>query len=70
MSFPAIDVSKIGDPDAQLEISKQITEAYSKWGFLLLKNHPIPAEGIEDMFALGREFFRMPEGNKEPWPIN
>jgi isopenicillin N synthase-like dioxygenase len=70
MSFPIIDVSQIDDPAAQLRISKEITEACSKWGFLLLRNHPIPAAEIEDAFSLGRQFFHLREDLKELWPIN
>src|SRR6266536_5180469 len=39
-----------------------------KMGFLI-KGHKVPAEEIEEIFALGKEFFSLPEEQKEPWPI-
>jgi isopenicillin N synthase-like dioxygenase len=69
-SFPIIDVSKIDDPSSQLAIAKEVTKACKEWGFLLIKGHLIPPEDIEEMFKLGMDFFSLPEGEKEPWPIN
>jgi isopenicillin N synthase-like dioxygenase len=68
--FPIIDVPKINDSNSQLAIAREITEACQKWGFLLIKGHPIPPEEIEAMFVMGKTFFSLPEENKEPWPIN
>ena len=70
MSFPIIDISKIDDPESQLIIAKEITDACSQWGFLLLKGHPIRSEDVNEMFQLSKEFFQLPEEQKEPWPIN
>lgn len=71
MDFPIIDIAKIDEPESQLDIAKQITAASQTWGFLLLKNHPIPAQDIQEMFSLAREFFiDVPEALKGPWPIN
>src|SRR5579862_1493552 len=69
-SFPIIDISLISDPSKQESIAKEITNACQQWGFLLLKEHPIPKSEIQDMFALSREFFLQPEEDKQPWPIN
>lgn len=70
MAFPVIDISRIDDPDAQLDIAKDITEASRTWGFLLLKNHSIPLEYVNGMFALAHDFFALPPEQKNPWPIN
>lgn len=71
MAFPVIDISAINEPQAQLSIAKEITEAARTWGFLLLKNHPIPSDDIASMFAMGRDFFiNVPEDEKAPYPIN
>jgi len=70
MDFPMIDVSAIDDPDRQLSIAKEVTEACQKWGFLLIKGHPIPPTEISEMFTLGKQFFDLPEEEKEPYPIN
>jgi isopenicillin N synthase-like dioxygenase len=69
MSFPIIDVSQIDDPDSQLHIAKEVTEACKQWGFLLIKNHPIPPSEINELFSVGHDFFNLPEEQKEPWPI-
>lgn len=71
MAFPIIDIAGIDDKDSQLAIAKEITDASRTWGFLLLRNHPIPTADIEEMFSLGRKFFvDTPEEEKSPWPIN
>lgn len=70
MSFPIIDISRIDDPESQLAIAKDITEACRQWGFLLIKGHPIPPADIEEMFRLSSEFFHLPEEQKEHWPVN
>ena len=68
--FPVIDISKISDPEAQPSIARAITSAAAKWGFLLLRGHPIPLKDIEDMMCLGKSFFTLNEDQKAPWPIN
>jgi isopenicillin N synthase-like dioxygenase len=71
MAFPIIDIARIDDPESQLDIAKDITDASRTWGFLLLKNHSIPSENIQEMFRLARDFFvNVPEAEKSPWPIN
>lgn len=70
-SFPIIDISLISDPDHRLSIAKQILLASKTWGFLLLKNHPIPEHAIDNMFSVAHEFFvDTQEDQKAPWPIN
>lgn len=69
--FPIIDIAHIDEPATQQSIAEQITEASRTWGFLLLKNHAIPTQDIDDMFNLSRTFFLdTPEDEKAPWPIN
>ncbi|KAF2719321.1 Clavaminate synthase-like protein [Polychaeton citri CBS 116435] len=69
MDFPIIDVSDIDN--SQLSIAGKITDACKTWGFILLKNHNIPVEDIDEMFQLAREFFlNMGEDKKAPWSIN
>lgn len=70
MAFPIIDISDIDQPESQLKIAHEITSACKQWGFLLLKGHPIPAADIKEMFSLSKDFFHLPEEEKEPWPIN
>ena len=67
--FPIIDISEISSISSQASLAREITQACSKWGFLLLKGHPIPPADISEMFTLGREFFTLPEPEKDPYPI-
>lgn len=64
-----IDISRIDDAEFQRELAEEITNACGQWGFLLLKNHPIPSSETEEMFSLGRGFFSLPEDQKDPYPI-
>lgn len=68
-SFPIIDVSDINDPGSRPQIAQDITKACQKWGFLLLKGHSIPASEIEEMFSLARNFFTLPDVEKNQYPI-
>lgn len=70
MGFPIIDICHIDDPDGQLSIAKEITDASKTWGFLLLKNPPILPQDIQKMFDLARQFFTLPPSEKDSWPIN
>ena len=71
MGFPIIDIADIEKQDSQLDIARQITTASQTWGFLLLKNHSIPIEDINEMFSLSRDFFvDIPEEMKSPWRVN
>jgi isopenicillin N synthase-like dioxygenase len=67
--FPIIDISQISNPDSQIQLAQEITEACSKWGFLLLKAHPIPPADVNELFSLGKQFFDLPEDDKNPYPI-
>lgn len=69
--FPIIDISNIDQPGSQLDMAKAITHASQTWGFLLIKNHPIPSQEINRMFSLARDFFiDTEEHEKTAWPIN
>ncbi|ETI19847.1 hypothetical protein G647_08861 [Cladophialophora carrionii CBS 160.54] len=68
-SFPIIDISRIHDPESQLQLAQEITSACQQWGFLLLKGHPILPSDIDEMFSLGKQFFTLPEDQKAPYPI-
>ncbi len=70
MALPIIDISEIDDPNSQLSLAKEVTQACKEWGFLLVKEHPIPMQQIDAMFSLGHKFFSLPEQEKEPWPID
>lgn len=66
MSIPTIDISA---PKCKTKIAQELTEACHKWGFALLKGHPIPSEDIEEMFSWGKDFFALPDEYKEAYPV-
>lgn len=68
MSFPVIDISEIENPESQLGIAQEVTEACQKWGFLLIRGHSIPASSFE-VFSLAGGFFSLPETEKSGFPI-
>lgn len=71
MEFPIVDIEHLDDPQCQLDIANHIARASQTWGFLLLKNHPIPQQDVGDMFSLARQFFLdESEAAKSPWPVN
>ena len=67
--FPIIDISDLDSPSSQHRIADQVTQACREWGFLLLKNHPIPPGNIDEMFSLSKTFFSLPEPLKAQYPI-
>lgn len=69
MLFPVVDISKAAHPAEQLQIAEQLTAACKEWGFFLLRGHSIQQAEIDEMFALGRTFFNLPEDEKTPFPI-
>lgn len=70
MSFPIIDITHISEPSHRRAIAEEITSATGRWGFLLLKGHPIPLSEVEEMFKLSHRFFSLDETAKEPWPLD
>lgn len=48
--FPVIDFSDFGTHPEQT--AKELFDAASRWGFLILKGHGIPQQDIDHMFGL------------------
>jgi isopenicillin N synthase-like dioxygenase len=61
--FPIIDFGTV-DKDPH-RIAAEIFDAAHRWGFLVLKNHGIPQQDVEDMFATSEDFFKQPMNVKE-----
>ncbi|KAL6248894.1 hypothetical protein RBB50_003957 [Rhinocladiella similis] len=68
-NFPVIDISDLDSSSSQRSIADEVTQACKEWGFLLVKNHPIPPSDIEEMFTLSKTFFDLPEDVKSRYPI-
>lgn len=63
LEVPTIDFS---DPDEE-KLIIQITEASSNWGMYQIVNHDIPSEVISKLQAVGKEFFELPQEEKEAY---
>lgn len=56
---------KDGNPAQRIDTALQVSEAFKNSGFLYLKNHGIPSEQIETVFALSAKFFDRPQPQKD-----
>ncbi|WCJ44605.1 2-oxoglutarate (2OG) and Fe(II)-dependent oxygenase superfamily protein [Euphorbia peplus] len=61
LSVPIIDVS---DPD-QANVDRLMIDASEKWGMFQIVNHGIPDEVIRNLQRVGKEFFELPQNEKE-----
>lgn len=61
LEVPIIDFS---NPDEEILQSK-ITEASKEWGMFQIVNHEIPNDVINKLQSVGREFFELPQEEKE-----
>ena len=59
--IPTIDLS---DPDQQ-NLVQLIAKASQEWGIFQVVNHGIPNEAIERLQSVGKEFFELPQEEKE-----
>lgn len=61
--IPTIDLS---NPD-QHNLAKLIAEASQEWGIFQVVNHGIPNELISKLQSVGKEFFELPQQEKEKY---
>ncbi|KAK2659640.1 hypothetical protein Ddye_006173 [Dipteronia dyeriana] len=61
LEVPVIDLR---NPDEE-KILESIVDASQKWGMFQVVNHEIPGEVISKLQLVGREFFELPEEEKE-----
>ncbi|TXG52931.1 hypothetical protein EZV62_022100 [Acer yangbiense] len=61
LEVPVIDLR---NPDED-KILESIVDASQKWGMFQVVNHEIPSEVISKLQQVGREFFELPEEEKE-----
>uniref|UniRef100_A0A2N9IPE0 Fe2OG dioxygenase domain-containing protein n=1 Tax=Fagus sylvatica TaxID=28930 RepID=A0A2N9IPE0_FAGSY len=59
--IPTIDLS---DPD-QEKVARSIAEASKEWGIFQVVNHGLPTDVITKLQAVGKEFFELPQEEKE-----
>ncbi|EEF48355.1 flavonol synthase/flavanone 3-hydroxylase [Ricinus communis] len=61
IGVPTIDIS---DPD-QEKVNRLIVEASEEWGMFQIINHGIPGDLISKLQSVGKEFFELPQEEKE-----
>ncbi|XP_027333330.1 flavonol synthase/flavanone 3-hydroxylase-like [Abrus precatorius] len=61
LEVPIIDLS---DPDER-KVIHEIVEASKDWGMFQIVNHEIPSEVISKLQNVGKEFFELPQEEKE-----
>lgn len=67
MTIPELDwTENAADPQ---RFSAMLGKACRETGFFLLKNHPVPAPQIDDVFARAAQLFALPESAKRPLSI-
>ncbi|PRQ26494.1 putative flavonol synthase [Rosa chinensis] len=62
VTVPVISLAKPHDI-----VVKEVAEAASEWGFFLITDHGIPASLIEQLQKVGKEFFMLPQEEKEAY---
>ncbi|KAI8535702.1 hypothetical protein RHMOL_Rhmol10G0194100 [Rhododendron molle] len=60
---PIVDFS---DPH-EVNLVRSIVDASSKWGMFQIVNHEIPGEAIRKLQEVGKEFFELPQEEKEAY---
>lgn len=63
-NLPIIDLS-----DVSIENSIKLVHAASHSGVILLKNHSLLQQDIDNLFLLAKQFFDLPQALKEKYPI-
>jgi flavonol synthase len=61
LEVPTIDLT---DPDEE-KVLRAIADASRNWGMFQIVNHGIPVEAITKLQASGKEFFELPQEEKE-----
>ena len=69
--IPSVDLSDFlsGDSNRKNKFVAELGKAYSEIGFVALKNHQIPNELIDDLYAKNKAFFELPKSTKKKYEI-
>ncbi|KAI3893443.1 hypothetical protein MKW92_049264 [Papaver armeniacum] len=62
--IPEIPVIDFSNPDEKNLVSL-ISNASQEWGFFQIINHGLPTEATKNLLKVGREFFELPDKEKE-----
>src|SRR5262245_19316820 len=64
--IPVLDLGEYlaGAPGAAAPLARAIARACEDTGFLVVANHSVPQQLVDDTFAVAQEFFARPEPEK------
>ncbi|KAI5668738.1 hypothetical protein M9H77_18591 [Catharanthus roseus] len=65
LEVPVIDLMNVSSDDEENHLVGLISEASREWGIFQIVNHGIPMEVINKLQQVGKEFFELPEEEKE-----
>ena len=64
-TLPVLDLSRLSQGDAEAEAFRvDLREATHDYGFFYLTGHGVPQQLIDDVMAVSRRFFDLPEADK------
>ncbi|MEY4778319.1 MAG: hypothetical protein RIS13_1067, partial [Bacteroidota bacterium] len=71
MNIPLIDLHHFikGTTEEKVQFSQTLGRAFEEVGFVSVKNHGIPDELINCLYATVKEFFSLPEAEKRAYEI-
>ncbi|KAL5982483.1 iron ascorbate-dependent oxidoreductase [Asimina triloba] len=65
---PDVPTIDLGDPDRE-KVVREIANASREWGIFQVVNHGIPEEVVKKLQEAGKEFFELPQEEKEAYAI-
>ena len=71
MNIPVVDLSKFikGTNEEKVQFATSLGKAFETVGFVSVKNHGIPEELINNLYATVKTFFSLPEAEKRSYEI-
>lgn len=65
---PGVPIVDFAEPDKN-KVDRAVAEAAREWGIFQVVNHGIPMEVIQKLQKVGKEFFELPQEEKEAYAI-
>ncbi|KAH8880975.1 putative oxidoreductase [Thozetella sp. PMI_491] len=65
-----LDLEDYGRPGGKERLAKQLEHAVHHVGFFYVKNFGIPQDQVDQQFTLAKNFFELPESEKEKHEVN
>jgi isopenicillin N synthase-like dioxygenase len=70
--IPVVDIGALvaGDPAGSAAAGRAMREASERIGFFYVSNHGVPQPAIDGVFGAARDFFALPDAQKEKAKVN